>query len=426
MSFETSALQVRAANPDNSRDAALLADLFSIYGAGVPIDRELSTRIFWEKLNDSLHATRRYTSLIVEFEGRAVGHLAFQIADDNSLAEAYHFAVALDLVGLSDHDTTSTPLQLSAGDEAKVFQIATLLWDAVQLQASRSGKVGTLMYAALQDPIANTVAKRCFRAEWLSVVPLQRPFTLTQGGAQDQTCGCMLYGSYLPEAVKITAEGKESKRSLFSPHGYLALAQGLLGRLPITRALISTPLVEDSVEVKQLAAAKRTSRKRPTKQRGALFSGYCRHLGSHWLFVVPEAGGEERLIKLSNLSQRPTRASRVRSIIYLAADSPLCPEFSLLLEELGYKVCGFIPSFRSHDVFVFIRNEDLPRVLEHLPHLAQHPLSGSHSEQPLELHQREGLQAEILMVPVSTSPAIAPYSAPIDPETRLVNTRAIL
>ena len=65
-------------------------------------------------------------------------------------------------------------------------------------------------------------------------------------------------------------------------------------------------------------------------------------------------------------------------------------------------------------------------VLEHLPHLAQHPLSGSHSEQPLELHQREGLQAEILMVPVSTSPAIAPYSAPIDPETRLLNTRAIL
>ena len=136
MSFETSALQVRAANPDNSRDAALLADLFSIYGAGVPIDRELATRAFWESLNDSLHATRRYTSLIVEFDGRAVGHLAFQIADDNSLAETYHFAVALDLVGLCDHDSSQAPLQLSAGDEAKVFQIAMLLWEAVQLQTA--------------------------------------------------------------------------------------------------------------------------------------------------------------------------------------------------------------------------------------------------------------------------------------------------
>ncbi len=424
MSLKTNALQVRAANPDNSRDAALLADLFSNYGTKLPIDSALSTRAFWEALNDTLHATRRYTSLLVERDGAVLGHLAIQIADDNTLAEAYHFAVSLDaLDDVAGED--GVPYFLTPSSEAKVFEIATALWECAQLQAQRAGKVGMLFYAALQDQVANTVAKRCFRAEWLSVVPLQRAFTLTRGQSQTQTSGCMLYGSYLPEAARITSEGKESKRSIFSPHGYLALTQGLLGRLPIERALISTPLVPDSNEVKLVATAKRGGKKRAATQSGALFSGFCRHLGSHWMFVVPEAGGEERLIKLSRLSRRPSRESRVRSIIYLASDTPLCPEFSLLLEELGYKVCGFIPSFRGHDVFVFIRDEDLPRVLEHLPHLAQHPLSGS-QEQQLDLHQREGLQAEILMVPVSTSPNLSPYTSPIDPETRLVNTRAIL
>ena len=190
MSCRTTSLQVRAANQDNSRDASLLADLFQSYGAKLPVDKELTTREYWENLNDSLHANRRYTSLIVESEGRVLGHLSLQIQDDTTLAETFHFAVAPDLLGTSVTANHPTPLLLDVSAEAEVFEVASLLWECAQQQIIRAGKLGTLNYVPLQDPIGNAVAKRCFRGEWLSVVPLQRPFTLSEGVTDNHTCGC--------------------------------------------------------------------------------------------------------------------------------------------------------------------------------------------------------------------------------------------
>jgi len=327
-------LQVRAVNRDNHYDVERLVELLEThYGNRYP-SHKIYDPDYWSGSHEALENIDDLLGVIVVDGERFVAHIAIKHHQNRR-----HVEVLLPAI---DPDYRN---QLS--------KISHLFWKCIKEQAIRQNWSIVLHYALLQHPLSQVIVTKCFQFKETAIIPGAGCHAGSNGFSGKHAAGSTSLLTY-----NVLSMSEDRLVRLHLPTQHASIIQELYQPFHLNRVFVDGSPHDEKTPGEPYQVVFASNGRGNSGEPGfSLF--FVEHLLLYHLSLCPQAViSRERALNYIRLINDFIEQKGQKLCLRIALDDPECPDYSKLVEDMGYRFCGIQPMVNGHDFVLFSRFED--------------------------------------------------------------------